>query len=94
MPFGLLRSLLHRLTRWRLLTISRQVSSFSSFPLGPWKLYGQFEYYQLYYVVFAVWIFNLVSCSIWLRYFNFGPMEWLWRSLTYWKIQPILSHNA
>ncbi|RDB07486.1 DUF418 domain-containing protein [Runella aurantiaca] len=20
--------------------------------------------------------------------FNYGPVEWLWRSLTYWKLQP------
>jgi uncharacterized protein len=57
---------------------------------GPWKLYGQLEYYQLYLVVFAVWTLNLIISSIWLRYFDFGPMEWLWRSLTYWKRQPIL----
>jgi len=24
----------------------------------------------------------------WLARFNFGPFEWLWRSLTYWKMQP------
>jgi uncharacterized protein len=26
---------------------------------------------------------------IWLRYYRFGPFEWLWRSLTYWKPQPM-----
>ncbi|WP_263356387.1 DUF418 domain-containing protein [Acidicapsa ligni] len=61
------------------------------FLCSPWKLYGQLEYYQLYYVVLAMWTFNLVFSSIWLRYFNFGPMEWLWRSLTYWKRQSMLS---
>jgi uncharacterized protein len=25
----------------------------------------------------------------WLRHFRFGPAEWVWRSLTYWKLQPI-----
>ncbi|MBY6211737.1 DUF418 domain-containing protein [Microbulbifer agarilyticus] len=24
-----------------------------------------------------------------MGYFRFGPFEWLWRSLIYWKIQPI-----
>ena len=25
----------------------------------------------------------------WLRRFQFGPIEWLWRSLTYWQRQPM-----
>ena len=25
----------------------------------------------------------------WFKHFRMGPFEWLWRSLTYWKIQPI-----
>jgi uncharacterized protein len=56
---------------------------------GPWKLYGKLEYYQLMYVVFGVWTFNLVFSSLWLKRFAFGPLEWLWRSLTYWTIQPM-----
>jgi uncharacterized protein len=59
------------------------------FRWGPWKLYGQLEYYQLNYVVVAVWAINLVVSPLWLRAFEFGPVEWLWRSLTYWKLQPM-----
>jgi uncharacterized protein len=59
------------------------------FVFGPWKLYGQLEYYQLLYVVFGVWAINLVVSPLWLRTFEFGPCEWLWRSLTYWKLQPM-----
>jgi len=51
--------------------------------------YGELEYYQIYYLVFAIWIFQLIMSPIWLKYFLFGPLEWLWRSLTYWKIQPL-----
>lgn len=56
---------------------------------GPWKLYGKLEYYQYLYVVFAVWAINLILSPIWLRRYEFGPVEWLWRSLTYWKLQPM-----
>lgn len=50
-------------------------------------LYGQLERYELYYVVFSLWIFQLIVSPIWLRHFQFGPFEWLWRSLTYGKKQ-------
>lgn len=51
--------------------------------------YNKLKFHQLYYVVGAVWVFQLILSSIWLRYFRFGPFEWLWRSLTYWKKQPM-----
>ena len=49
--------------------------------------YNKLSFHQLYYVVGAVWIFQLIFSAIWLRYFKFGPFEWAWRSLTYWKKQ-------
>jgi uncharacterized protein len=51
--------------------------------------YHHLRVYQLYYVVFAVWVFQLIVSPIWLQYFRFGPFEWVWRSLTYWKRQPM-----
>jgi len=32
---------------------------------------------------------QVVACQWWSRRFRFGPMEWLWRSLTYLKWQPL-----
>ena len=52
--------------------------------------YNQLKYHQLFFVVGAVWVFQIIFSSIWLRYYRFGPFEWLWRSLTYWKKQPML----
>jgi uncharacterized protein len=52
------------------------------------SLYGQLQRYQLYYVVFSIWLFQLIVSPIWLTYFHFGPLEWMWRSLTYQKLQP------
>jgi uncharacterized protein len=51
-------------------------------------LYNKLQRYQLYYIVVAIWAVNLIVSPIWLRHFRFGPLEWLWRSLTYWKLQP------
>lgn len=52
--------------------------------------YAEWEYYQLYYLVAGIWIFQLVASPIWLRKFLFGPMEWLWRCLTYGRLQPFV----
>jgi uncharacterized protein len=46
-------------------------------------LYGELQRHQLYYVVGGVWLFQLVASPLWLRRFRFGPLEWLWRWLTY-----------
>ncbi len=51
-------------------------------------MYGKLQRYELYYIVISIWIFQLIFSPIWLKYFRFGPLEWMWRSLTYWKIQP------
>jgi len=45
--------------------------------------------YQLYYIVGAIRMAQLIVSPIWLRYFRFGPLEWGWRPLTYWKRQPM-----
>jgi uncharacterized protein len=34
-------------------------------------------------------VVQLIASPIWLRHFRFGPLEWLWRSLTYVEIQPM-----
>jgi len=50
---------------------------------GIFRQYGQWERYELYFLVASIWIFQLIFSPIWLRYFRFGPLEWLWRWLTY-----------
>lgn len=56
-------------------------------------LFGQLARHELYFVVFAIWIFQLVVSPMWLARFRFGPLEWLWRSLTYAKRQPMRLGN-
>jgi uncharacterized protein len=63
------------------------IAAFIFFGFG-FGLYGKLQRYELYYVVIAIWIFQLIASPIWLRYFRYGPAEWLWRSLTYKKKQP------
>jgi uncharacterized protein len=48
-------------------------------------LYGRLERIDLYLIVAGIWVFQMIASPIWLRYFQFGPLEWGWRALTYWK---------
>ena len=38
----------------------------------------------------AVFFLQILLSRLWLRYFRFGPLEWLWRLLTYGRYFPIL----
>ena len=37
----------------------------------------------------AIFLVQIPLSVWWLRRFRFGPIEWLWRSLTYWQRQPM-----
>ena len=50
-------------------------------------LYGALTNLQLLMITFATWAAILVWSPLWLARFRFGPLEWLWRSLTYGKAQ-------
>ena len=52
--------------------------------------YAELEYFQIYFVVMAIWIAQLIVSPFWLRFFLFGPLEWVWRSLTYWNLHPFM----
>ena len=45
--------------------------------------FGQMDRLTQIFMVLLIWIFILVFSWVWLRYFYFGPAEWLWRYLTY-----------
>jgi len=52
-------------------------------------LVGELQRYQLYYVMAGIWLAQLIVSPLWLRHYRFGPVEWLWRSLTYGARQPM-----
>ncbi len=51
-------------------------------------LYGEVDRLTQLFFVIGIWVFVLILSHFWLKYFKFGPIEWLWRSLTYRKRQP------
>jgi uncharacterized protein len=56
---------------------------------SPFALFGKLTYLEHHGVMLVVWALNIVLSSLWLRAYQLGPFEWLWRSLTYWEWLPI-----
>ncbi|PIQ49617.1 MAG: hypothetical protein COW03_04495 [Cytophagales bacterium CG12_big_fil_rev_8_21_14_0_65_40_12] len=52
-------------------------------------LFGDLDRAAQAVFVFAIWVFQVVFSSLWLSYFQYGPLEWFWRSLSYGKIQKV-----
>ena len=52
-------------------------------------LFTKVERIGLIPIMVGIWIVQLIVSPLWLKYFRFGPAEWLWRSLTYLKFQPM-----
>lgn len=42
----------------------------------------------------GIFIIQVVFSRIWLKYFRYGPLEWLWRSGTYLKWQPLVKRRT
>jgi uncharacterized protein len=64
---------------------------FNGYGLG---LFARLERHELYGVVAAIWAFELALSTLFLARFRYGPLEWAWRSLTYWRRQPMrLEHT-
>ena len=52
-------------------------------------LYGTVGRAEQWCYILGIWVFQIIFSKSWLDRFKFGPFEWLWRSLTYWKIPPM-----
>jgi uncharacterized protein len=52
-------------------------------------LFGEVERTGQVLIVLGVWALQLIVSPLWLRRFQFGPLEWLWRSWTYRGWQPM-----
>lgn len=41
-------------------------------------------------IAFIIFLLQIPASAMWLSYFSYGPMEWIWRQLTYRQRLPIL----
>lgn len=57
-------------------------------------LIGRVADAQTFAICWVILLAQLVLSPLWLRSFRFGPMEWLWRSLTYGRVQPLRINRA
>lgn len=57
-------------------------------PWGP-RLMGQVDYPAQWAIVIAVWTLQLIWSPLWLSRFRMGPLEWLWRRLSYGRDLPL-----
>ena len=52
-------------------------------------LFGQLHKVELLVPLALGWGLMLAWSVPWLRFFRHGPLEWLWRCLTYWRLFPM-----
>ncbi len=53
------------------------------------RLYETLSPSETLLTAISVFIFQVILSKIWLTYFRFGPLEWIWRCLTYKELLPI-----
>jgi len=57
-------------------------------------MFGEIARAEQMFLVVVVIVFQAIYSRIWLNHFQFGPLEWLWRSATYLKLQPLVIVKA
>ncbi|MFF2793745.1 DUF418 domain-containing protein [Lysinibacillus xylanilyticus] len=53
------------------------------------QLTENIAYFQTLFICIGIYLIQLLFSTVWLRFFRMGPLEWLWRICTYWKVTPI-----
>lgn len=52
-------------------------------------LYGKVSTFAGLGLTVVIYMLQIAASRFWLQRFRFGPAEWLWRSLTYRRLQPL-----
>ena len=58
------------------------------------KLYASLVPTQLLVIALALFFVDVILSILWLKYFQYGPLEWVWRSLTYNKLLPLRKRTS
>jgi uncharacterized protein len=65
------------------------ICTFIFLPYG-FGLFGKIEIWHGIILTIIIYGLQIPFSNWWLKHFHFGPFEWLWRSLTYLKLQPFI----
>jgi uncharacterized protein len=57
-------------------------------------LFGRVTRPQQIVICVAIWALLVLIAPVWLRHLRFGPLEWLWRALTYGRAERIVRRAA
>ncbi len=57
-------------------------------------LYQRLSRFEAWLFVPMVWLLMLAWSKPWLDRFQYGPLEWAWRSLARWELQPMRKTSA
>ena len=52
--------------------------------------FGEMNRMEQLLIVLLIWAVLLIFAKTWTRKFNYGPAEWIWRTLTHFRKIPIL----
>ena len=50
------------------------------------QLFGNISLFNGSLLALSFFIFQILFSLIWMGRYNYGPVEWVWRSITYLKI--------
>nr|WP_256489473.1 DUF418 domain-containing protein [Pleionea sp. CnH1-48] len=56
-------------------------------------LFGQLDRFEQLLWVLGIWVVCIGFSVAWLKRFEYGPAEWVWRCLTYGKLFPLIRQD-
>lgn len=55
---------------------------------------GYDDVWRIVALAVAINVGQMIISAVWLRHFRFGPLEWVWRCLTWWQLAPLRSDQS
>ncbi|QTD39431.1 DUF418 domain-containing protein [Sporosarcina sp. Te-1] len=51
--------------------------------------FNHLSYMDTFFICVSIFVVQIAFSVVWLRYFKMGPLEWIWRIITYWRMLPL-----